>query len=219
MRQPTFSRKRRMSRQKRLLRTGIVLVVAIAVIAALVSLFSGGTPKQEKLAHVSFAGTMRAESDTSKRPTASAIRAERRAITSMLNGWYQQAYVDPSKYGDGTFPAVATLFASGARRSFARDVTSMTIGDLIKTADHVQPTAQVADVTVFFTNGKAATLAVAAVTFKARVTLKDSSQLPVLLEQHGVYHLQKIGGSWMVAYYDVKQDENTIQPSPSGSPS
>jgi hypothetical protein len=219
MRQPTFARKRRVSRQKRLLRTAIGAVLVIIVIAAIVSLAGGGSKPNVPLAHVAFAGKDIPQSDTTSNPTKSSVRSEVTQIRNMLNVWYQQAYVDPAGWKDPAFPTIAKLFDSGAQRGFAKDVSSLSIGDLIKTADRVVPVQQRADVTVLFASARTPKFAVVSVKFDARVTLKDDAQPPVLLEQRGTYHLTKNGGTWMISYYTTSQNENTIVATPSGSPS
>src|SRR5687767_199768 len=111
MREPMV-RRGRASRQQRLLRTGIG-VVAIVAIAALIANALGGDdtlgPGERLIAKVAFAGTVTGEADFGK-VFASLVWKEARAITRMLNEWYQTAFVDLSKFGDGIFPTVAAKF-------------------------------------------------------------------------------------------------------------
>jgi hypothetical protein len=206
-----------MSRQKRLLRTAILGVVLIAVIAAIVNLVGGGGSSPEKLSKVAFHGKAAGQSDAKRKAAPADVQSESAAITKMLNDWYQAAYVDPSKWSDAAFPDIAKLFAPGAQTSFRKDVTSMTIGDLRDLAARVVPHTQKADVTVFFATGTKPRYAVADVTFTAVATMKQKGARQVVIKQHGVYHLEKDGSDWVVAYYDVNQNENSVEPTPAGS--
>lgn len=216
MRQPTFSRSsRRRVRQQRLLRTGIGFVALVAIIA-LVGKCAGGDKPPEEIARVAFVATARAESD-GKSPGAATVKAESDAIVAMLNDWYQRAFVDPRLFGDGTFTSVASHFTAEARASFTKDIKSLTIGDAREEVERVRPQVATADVTVFFEAGATPRFAVAAVTFKAKGTMKNDDAYPIQIAQQATLHLQKSGGTWLVTYYTAGQTQDSIVPAPSPS--
>src|SRR5947207_7813482 len=113
MRQPTFSRRK--TRQQRLLRTGIGVVVVV-VVAALIANLAGGKKKSNTpppgVAQVNFVASSKGASDGKALPTRSAIAPEADKIVSMLNDWYEQAFVDTTRFGDGTFPDIAKTFSA-----------------------------------------------------------------------------------------------------------
>jgi hypothetical protein len=222
MRQPTFSRSRRRSRQQRLLRTAIGVVV-IVVVAALIANLAGGKkktgPSAPGVATVAFVATYASQTDATKNQPTSAARAQGSAIVTMLNDWYQTAFVDPDKYGDGTFPDIAKHFATAARAAFTKDLATLTIGDARTEVKRVDPTVQTVKVTVFFDKG-APKYAVAAVHFAARATMKASSAFPLKIDQTVTFNFEKQAQGWVVTFYTAKQTQDSIvPPSPSASAS
>jgi len=219
MRQPTFARRR--TRQQRLLRTGIGVVV-IVVLAALIANLAGGKKKPGStpppgVAQVLFVASIRGATNAKSAPS-SAVTTEGRQIVSMLNNWYEQAFVDTGKFGDGTFSDIAKSFIGGAHTSFAKDLKMLTIGDARTEVKRVDPSTQTAKVTVYFNSGKP-TYAIAAVHFAAKATMKQSGAFPLKIDQVVTYSFQKTGQGWVVTYYSGNQTQNSIVPSPSPSAS
>jgi FlaG/FlaF family flagellin (archaellin) len=219
MRQPTFTRRR--TRQQRLLRTGIGVVVIVVLAALIANLAGGGKKKSNALppgvAQVAFVATVKGETDA-KPASKGAVTTQGTEIVTMLNDWYEQAFVDPDKYGDGTFPDITKHFTDAARTSFAKDLATLTIGDARKEVKRVDPLTQTAKVTVYFSKGKP-TYAIAAVHFAARATMKQSSAYPLKIDQFVTYDFQKTTQGWVVTYYLANQAQNSIVPSPSPSAS
>ena len=220
MRQPTFSRRR--TRQQRLLRTGIGVVVII-VLAALIANLAGGKKKPgvqppPGVAQVAFVAAVKGATDAKSPPSRGAITKESSQIVSMLNDWYELAFVDTSKFGDGTFPDIAKHFTQAARTSFTKDLLTLTIGEARTEVKHVDPTTQTAKVTVYFSNGKP-TYAIAAVHFVANATMKKSDAYPLRIDQSVTYDFQKTDQGWVVTYYTANQKQHSVVPSPSASAS
>ena len=108
MRQPTFSRARRV-RQQRLLRTGIGVVVLVAVAALLVNLLGGddtdGVDQPPDTPLVAFRTTARAFSDEPrnrgpKKVKPARLAAERAQVSEILDDLYQRAFIDPAIFDD-----------------------------------------------------------------------------------------------------------------------
>lgn len=218
MRQPTFSRRK--TRQQRLLRTAIGVVV-IVVVAALIANLAGGKKKTNTpppgVAQVKFVATVKGYGDK-KPPTRADINSASGDIISMLNDWYEEAFVDTSRFGDGTFSDIAKNFTPAAKTKFTQDLATLTIGDARTEVKRVDPSAQTVNLTVYFNNGKA-TYAIAAVHFVARATMKKSGAYPLTIDQSVTYSFQKTGQGWVVSYYTAKQNQNSVVPSPSASAS
>lgn len=218
MRQPTFSKGRRHRRQQRLLRTGIAVVLLVAIASVIGNLLGGEEVPPEPTPQIAFAGSVRGQSDGVAASTAAA-KAEAAQITGVLNDWYQRAFVDPALFGDGTFSEVRAHFAEKARASFDKEMDSLTIGEAREEVEFVRPEKSRADITVFFAKGREPRFAVAQVTFQARARLKDEDALPLRIAQRATYHLEKISGAWVVAWFDARETQDSIQPSPSPSAS
>jgi len=196
------------------MRTAIGAVAVITLIALAVNLLGGDEEPAERTPQVAFAGTARAESEAS-RPDQPVVDTEAGEIRKILDDWYQNAFVDPSKYGDGTFSDVAKYFTKEAQTSFTEDLKSLTIGEAREEVRRVEPAVQTANVTVFFDKAGKPQFATAVVRFEARASLKSKEALPVHIRQNATYHFEKKSGEWLVAYYEADQKQNSVQPSPS----
>lgn len=224
MRQPTFARSKRRTRQQRLLRTGIGVVVLIGIAALIGNLIGDdGTPKPGEPAtpQVRFAGTVKGETDAGsslkpKQAKTAATNKEGAAIHAMLDDWYRQAFVDPERFGDGTFPTVRKLFTAEAATKFPTDVNTLTIGEARIEVSRVEPETSTADVTVYF-DGSKPTFATADIRFVAKGTLKKGDAFPIRIVQSAVLHLRKLSEGWRVTWYDAKQTQDSIVPSPTAT--
>jgi len=213
-------RRGRLSRQQRLLRTGVAFVVIIAIAALIANALGGGSKKatDASIAHVAFLTTVRSASDAGT-PNKATVAAEAQDIVAMLNDWYQTAYIDPSQFGDGTFPSVAAHFAGDAKASFTKDIGSFTIAEARTRVARVVPSQQRATITVFMLDGKTPTYATALIRFMAVATQTRATQPKIRITQHASLHLEKIDGTWKVTYYTADSSEDPIAPPPTGSPS
>jgi FlaG/FlaF family flagellin (archaellin) len=198
-------------------------VVVIVVLAALIANLAGGGKKKGTtpppgVAQVAFVVTMKGESDAKSAPSGAAVTKEGNQIVTMLNDWYEQAFVNTEKFGDGTFPDIAKSFTAAARTSFTKDITTLTIGDARTEVKRVDPATQTARVTVYFTKGTP-TYAIAAVHFVANATMKQSGAYPLKIDQTMTFDFNKTGQGWVVIYYSGKQTQHSIVPTPSPSTS
>jgi hypothetical protein len=197
--------------------------VVLVVVAALIANLAGGKKKTgvnppPGVAKVAFVAAAKGETDAKVAPSRSSVSKESAQIVSMLNDWYELAFVDTSKFGDGTFPDIAKNFTQAARTSFTRDLTTLTIGQARTEVKRVDPTTQTAKVTVYFSNGKP-TYAIAAVHFVANATMKQSGAYLLKIDQTVTYNFSKTSQGWVVTYYTAKQAQNSVVPSPSASAS
>ena len=196
-------------------------MVVIVILAAVIANLAGGKKKSSTpppgVAQVQFVATVKSNSDA-KTPTKSAVNAEADKIVSMLNDWYEQAFVDTSRFGNGTFGDIAKSFSDPAKTQFTKDLLTLTIGEARTDVKRVDPSTQTALITVYFSNGKP-TYAIAAVHFVASATMKKSGAYPLKIDQSVTYDFQKTGQGWIVSYYSAKQSQTSIVPSPSASAS
>ena len=216
MRQQIIPRPRRSTLRQRLLRTALVAVAAV-LLAASVGKLLGGDGPEGPIARVAFTVTAAGESDA-RPPVVEAVETERRKIAEVLDRWYQAAFVDPSKFDGGAFGEASEHFAKEAKGSFRRDVATLTIGEARDEVLRVVPETATADVTVFFEKGSHPRFAVAVVDFVAVGTRKEKGEAPLRIVQHGTFHLERIGGRWVVVFYEAEQKQNSVTPRPEGSP-
>jgi len=220
MRQPTFSRRR--TRQQRLLRTGIGVVVIVVLAAVIANLAGGGKKKggtpEPGVATVAFTASYKGATNLKTPPPTAAVKAQGDKIVSMLDGWYQSAFVNTKDFGDGTFPDIAKSFAPSARAQFTKDLKILTIGDALTEVKRVDPTTQTATVTIYFSKSTP-TFAIAAVHFVANATMKQSGAYPLTIDQTVTYTFTNTRAGWVVSYYSAKQSQKSVVPSPSASAS
>lgn len=197
---PSFRRSRRRSRQERLRRTlfGIAGLVALAVGYRT---FGGGDPPLP-VEQVAFAGLSQTEGSP-RAGDADQVAAEAAEIRAFLDGWYQQAFVDPDRYGDLSFLSVTARFDAEAGAGFVEDRNALTIGTLAERVRSVSIREQVANVVVYFEDDEPV-YATAAVLFRARVRLNDHSFLR--LKQAVTLVLERrTDAGWVVTnYYDAE---------------
>lgn len=211
-------RSQRRNRQQRLLRNGIAVVAVVGVAAAIGNLMGGDEepepqPSQLPVPQVSFAGATSAEGEVAPRRANAEREAEH--IRALLDTWYQQAFVDPALFGDGTFPEVAALFREDARDRFLTDLDVLTIGPALGEVSRVEPRKATADVTVYFQDGRRPRYAVAEVRFVARALPVAAAAFPLRIVQTGTYHLERVSRGWKVTFYDADQTQRSIEPKPS----
>ena len=213
MAQPSFHRSGRSVRRARLRRTILVAVLGIAGIAFAVGRFTGGGEPEVPIAQVAFKTTVLG--DGAPRPAKDAPAKEAKAVETLLNDYYQRAFVDPASFSDGAFPEVAERFAPEARDAFARDLKTLTIGEGAPDTARVDPETTTARITIYYEQGKPS-LATAAVRFIARARSKAKGAAPFRIDQRATLHLRKDGDGWRIAYYvDASQKQTTIAPSAS----
>ena len=222
MRQPTF--RRGPTRQQRLIRTGIGVVIVIGIAAIIASLLGGGDEPTDQAFSVSFKTRSKAHADTGNLERADTVkkgtvRAAADEIEGLLTTLYQQAFVDPAVFEAGAenFPpdAVLGLFTEDARDDAEADVEALTLGTERLDYARVEPGKARAAITVLFEKARKPVLAVAEVHFEATAIPRDGSGLPLAIVQDASFHLERTGDGWRISYYDAKQDQDSIVASPS----
>lgn len=214
---PAASRSRPNYRRRRALALG-VLVALIAGVGLLLTRGDGGPlRKRERPTPVLKFVARVLNVNQGKAAPASAQQAEGDAIVALFNDYYQTAFVDPKKWGDGTFPGIATLFAAEAQASFTRDVASLTIGEARIELKRVDPTTGTLVVTVYYDPKGAPTFAVAVATFRATGTLRRAGP-SLIIGQTGTFYLEKAQDAWKIMAYDATQNQEQPTPSPTASP-
>ena len=206
-----------------------MLVVGVAAILA--NLLAGPTTQPPpEIAHVSFTSRVTAYNDAgnvrrAKRVPAARTRAEEGQILQLLNDLYQRTFVDPSVFeapdtGEGGIPAfpsadVLEHFAEDARAAVVTDIDAATLGSERETFQRVDPTATTARISIYFRNGKDASLATARVEFAATGTLVDETAFPVSITQEATFHLAREQGRWVIVFYEAEQSQDSILPTTS----
>ena len=191
-----------------------MLLGIVVIVVALLSR-SGGGPGESPTPTLAFT-TKVAHVYQGKAADTGAQASQSDAIEKMFNDFYQEAFVDPKKWGDGTFEDLKDLFADDAKASFTKDVQSLTIGQGRNDLKRVDPGASNLVITIYWDTKTQPTFAVAAATFNARGTLKKTGPA-VTIAQKATFYLQRKGDAWTITAYDADETQNTPTPSPTPS--
>jgi len=213
----SFSVRPRPNYRRRRTITVLVLLGIGVIVVALLSRSGDGGGGESPTPTLAFT-TKVAHVNQSKAADAGVQQAQGQAIEKMFNDYYQEAFVDPEKWGDGTFEDLKPLFAEEARSSFTKDIASLTIGQGRVDLKRVDPSASDLVITIYYDTKSRPMFAVAAATFNARGTLKKTGP-PVTIKQKATFYLQRSGDAWLITAYDADETQNTPTPSPTPSAS
>jgi hypothetical protein len=215
----SFSMRNKPNYRRRRTVSILVLLLAGVVVVALLSRGGGGKPgsKENPVPTLAFVSKVKSVAQN-KSPDAATTKANGDAVVKMITGYYQEAFVDPRRWGDGQFADLRELFAKEAQASFTQNVAALTIGEARTELKRVDPTGATLTVTVYYDAKNRATLAVAAAAFNAKGTLKASGP-EVTIQQKATFYMQKQGASWIITDFDAEQHQDTPTPSPSPSAS
>jgi hypothetical protein len=188
-------------------------IVTVGVLAGIVLTRGGGIAGKKDLPtpQLVFASSVEPVSGGSKTAPQGKVKDESGAIVTLFTEWYQEAFVDPKKWGDGTFADLAGHFTADAKAAFNRDKAALTIAEARTELKRVDSPLGSVKVTVYFHDGNPQ-YAVADVTFKAVGTMKRKGVPPLQISQRGSYFLRKVDGGWKI--FSFKAHEEQVQPSP-----
>jgi hypothetical protein len=129
------------------------------------------------------------------------VRAAVREVRAAVEALYRTAFVDPSAWGEGTFPGLADSFAPGARPGARRDAGDLTLGPLARRLDSVDTRRARLDVGVLVGDRGHPVSATAAMDFAALGLGPSVGRVPI--RHQGRYVLRPFGDRWLVVAYDV----------------
>lgn len=180
----------------------------VAALFAIGQLIGGDdTGSFGKIDRVSFTGNDRGEGVPTK-PSEETVQDAARRVRALLNSWYQEAFADPRRYGDGSFDDLARRFTGEAALGFVEDRETLTIGSFGPRIARIRVDEQIADVVVF-TEDSEILYATAQVTFAATARLKDAEH-PVLISQSVDLVLENREGTWLITnYYDARVERES----------
>jgi hypothetical protein len=214
----SFSMRKKPNYRRRRTLAGVVLLLAAIVVVALLSRSTNGPgSKSNPIPTLAFVAKVTTVAQASS-PDSTTRKADGDAIVKMFTDYYQEAFVDPRKWGDGQFNDLKDMFAKDAQTSFTKDLESLTIGTLRTQLKRVDPASANLVVTVYYDAKQKPTYAVAAASFNAHGTLKQTGPR-VTIKQKATFYLSKASGGWTITSYDSDQSQDTPKPSPTASPS
>lgn len=140
----------------------------------------------------------------------SAVAAPRAAagVASALNGFYDEAFVDPRTWTGGVPSASWNVFAQRVRPLAQRDSTSLALGRQAPSLASLGVTTSSLQVTVLLDPSGSASAAEAKVTLAAAGKLRDGT--PVAVHSTASLFLTPTGSTWSItAYPDARTTVDT----------
>lgn len=194
-------------------------ILTIGVVAGILLTRGGGIIKKKEppIPTLVFASSVEPVSGGGKTASQGKVQDESAAIVKIFSEWYQEAFVDPGKWGDGTFTDLAGHFTPDAKAAFNRDKAALTIAEARTELKRVDAPQGSVKVTVYFHDGNPQ-YAVADVIFKAVGTLKRKGAVPLHISQRATYFLRKAAGGWKIFSFKAREDQVQPSPTPTASP-
>lgn len=187
-----------------------VIAGALAVVGLSVAYLIGrggggptpsGSPTPPPRANL-LAGEIRAV-DSQDRPEASAAANEKTAlILVLLNAYYNAAFVDTTKWQNGTHPELVNLFTNEAQTTVVANMGSLALAELAPRITSLTPTRQDATRISFLFESDLSTPSVIVTTlFEAEAKTKQAKVGPVKVVHRATFWLaQKVSIFRIMAY-------------------
>lgn len=129
------------------------------------------------------------------------LRAPAEALGQTFTDLYATAFVDPTRWERGTFPALFDHFAPPAREEARRDLDDLTLGRAAEHVSAVRPEWARLDVRFLLGPARVPVAAQASMRFAATAFNLDGTEVPV--RHRGEYVLERLKGRWLVVSYRV----------------
>ena len=122
-------------------------------------------------------------------------------VRAALEDLLDLAFVDPERWGDGTFPGLGAHFAGAAREEAVRDLRRLTVGPASETIQEVRPSSASVVVKILADRAGHPVAAFATVDLAATAFADEARGR---IRHHGRYVLRRSGGRWRIVSYDVR---------------
>jgi polyisoprenyl-teichoic acid--peptidoglycan teichoic acid transferase len=128
------------------------------------------------------------------------VRTTAEAVRDVMTDVYTTGFVDPARWGDGTFPSLFTSFAPTARAAARGDLGALTLGAMAHRLEGVRPSDTTMDVRVIGDRAGRPLVAFATIRFRA-IGVASGAEIPI--RHDGAYVLRRSDAGWRVTGYDV----------------
>jgi hypothetical protein len=138
-------------------------------------------------------------------------------VKETMDQLYFRAFVDQGSWGD--YGPAFELFESSAAARAESDQEVLTLGAAASTFDSIDSPSGTLTISILTDRHDAPVSAVATVKFEATVQAEAGGSSTEVVSV-GSFFLRQVEGAWQIFAYDVDRDDvETAEPSPSGSPS
>ncbi|MBW3588589.1 MAG: hypothetical protein KY429_04140 [Actinobacteria bacterium] len=121
-------------------------------------------------------------------------------VTATVNAYYNAAFIEKGKWGQGTHPDLASLFTADIQPQVAPQLGALALADIAPAITKVNPTKQEVPILTFLIEPDMTTpLAVATVLFEATATAVEKENSPVKIAHTATFWLVKEGDAYKIA--------------------
>lgn len=122
------------------------------------------------------------------------------AVRRTMQDLLEIGFVDPERWGDGTFPGLLEHFDPAAREEAAADLRRLTLGAAARELDRVAPTSATMRVEIVTDRARHPVAAFATVDLEA---VAWAGETRGVVRHHGTYLLRRSEGGWRIVSYEV----------------
>ena len=143
--------------------------------------------------------------DSADRPESPSVADSRiPKVVELVNNYYNNAFLDPGKWGDGAHPELANLFTEEAKPNVAPRIGILALGDVSRALTEVTPDKQQIDrLTLYFDTDINQPLGAVTTSFEATATPTDEGGGPVKIVHTGTFWLQPEGDGFRISAFDA----------------
>lgn len=160
------------------------------------------SPSPSPAAHLRFTlSSVSGRSSTGHRLAGRTLREPATAVRTAITELYATGFVDPDRWGRGTFPSLGRSFAGPVRPAVRRDLPSLSLGGAAKELDEVVPTRARLQLRFLTDRARHPVAAFASVDFQG---VGIAGDVHVRIAQEARYTLGKLNGAWRVETYRAR---------------
>ena len=138
--------------------------------------------------------------DAQDRPEAQAAASAASAgVTATVNAYYNAAFIEKGKWGQGLHPDLASFFTADVQAQVAPQLAALALADIAPAITRVDPTKQEVPILTFqIEPDMTAPLAVATVLFEATATAVEKKNSPVKIAHTATFWFVKEGDVYKI---------------------
>lgn len=123
-------------------------------------------------------------------------------VTATVNAYYNAAFIEKGKWGQGTHPDLAAFFTADVQPHVAPQLGALALADIAPAITKVDPTKQEVPILTFLIEPDMTTpLAVATVLFEATATAVEKENSPVKIAHTATFWFVKEGDAYKIAAF------------------
>lgn len=141
-----------------------------------------------------------------EKPPQARVDSATEEISALMDELYTTAFVDPARWGGGSFPDLDSYFSGPAAQRAVEDLEQLTLGSLAPRVARVDPGASRLNISVLVDEDSGTTAAIARAAFRADARTKGGEKFKIF--HRGRYLMEQVDGGWRITGYDIAGEIN-----------